>query len=555
MQQAFLAFLEGIGLIVSPCILPVLPIVLAASLDGGRRRPFGIIVGFIGSFALFALLARQLINWLEIDPQLIQNTALFLLALLGGMMIVPRLDGWLNVKLKGLANIGDRLTTRFGGGGFFGGLVIGSLIGLIWTPCAGPIMAVAVVQIIQAKTDMMAALIVLMFAAGAAVPMLAIAMLGRGVMQKFGFLRTHAVRLRQGLGAIILGVTLLIAMGAANSLLAGAPVTVAAPESAMAESKNGLQKALPQPLPAPEFVGLQDWLNSQPITMASLRGKVVLIDFWTYSCINCVRTLPYVTAWDRKYRDKGLVIVGIHAPEFAFEKKLSNVQDAVKAHNIAYPVALDNNLATWGAFANRYWPAHYLINQDGQIVYTHFGEGNYDVTEHNIRILLGLQGDDRAEASPTGVGNAFKGQSPETYLGYARAKNFGSLEAMARDKKLSYSFPEFLLLNHWALAGDWQIAAQHVMAGAAGAKLRLNFVAGRVFLVLGTVDGKPVNVSLKLNGQTLRDGAGKDIKDGMLTVTGETLYELVNQGEVKNGVLELTAESAGLQAYAFTFGG
>lgn len=554
MQQVFLALLEGVGLILSPCILPVLPIVLAASVDGGRRRPYGIIAGFIGSFALFALLARQLINALQIDPQLIQNTALVLLALLGGIMLLPRLDGWLNSKLKGIANLGDSLSSRVGGGGFSGGLIVGSLIGLIWTPCAGPIMAVAVVQIIQAKTDLMAALTVLMFATGAALPMLAIALLGRGLMQKFGFLRTHAVRLRQGLGAVILGVALLIATGAANSLLAGrAPQ----PDLATAPSNNdsGLQKALPQPLPAPEFAGITDWLNSQPLTMASLRGKVVLIDFWTYSCINCVRTLPYVTAWDRKYRDKGLVIVGVHAPEFAFEKKLANVQDAVKAHGIGYPVALDNNLATWSAFANRYWPAHYLINREGQIVYTHFGEGNYDITEHNIRTLLGVTDGDRAEAVPAAVGNALKGQSPETYLGYKRAANFASNELITRDRQASYSFPEFLLLNQWALAGDWLVTAQNSTAQAPGAKLRYNFLAGRVFLVLGSTDGKPVKVSLKLNGQILRDGAGKDVRDGALTVTKETLYELVKLDGAKNAVLELTAESAGLQAYAFTFGG
>lgn len=554
MQQAFLALLEGFGLILSPCILPILPIVLATSIDGGRRRPFGIIVGFIASFAIFALLARQLVNWLQIDPQLIQNAALVMLALLGGIMLVPRLDGWLSARLKGLSNFGDSLTSRFGSDGFLGGLAIGSLIGLIWTPCAGPILAVAVVQIIQAKTDVTAAFTVLMFATGAAVPMLTIAMLGRGVMQKFGFLRTYAVRLRQGLGAIIVAVTLLIATGAANSLLAGTSASTAQPEASTTRSGNGLQNALPQPLPAPEFVGIQNWLNTEPMTMAGLRGKVVLVDFWTYSCINCVRTLPYVTAWDRKYRDKGLVIVGVHAPEFAFEKKLGNVSDAVKAHNIAYPVALDNDLATWGAFANRYWPAHYLINKAGQIVYTHFGEGNYDITEHNIRTLLGLSDDERAEAAPAEAGSALKGQSPETYLGYARAENFSSNEAKTPDKTATYSFPEFLLLNHWALAGEWAVAAQHVTAAAAGAKLRYNFIAGRVFLVLGTADGKPVKVSLKLNGQALRDGAGKDVKDGVLTVSGETLYELVNQGGAKNGILELTAESAGLQAYAFTFG-
>jgi cytochrome c biogenesis protein CcdA/thiol-disulfide isomerase/thioredoxin len=553
MHEALLALFEGFGLILSPCILPILPIVLAASLDGGKKRPVGIIIGFIVSFSLFALLARQLIQWLQIDTQIIQNAALLMLGILGVVMLVPRLDALLSARMKGIANFGDQLTTRVGrGDGLVSGVMIGCLIGLIWTPCAGPIMAVAVVQIIQAKTDFNAALIVLMFVTGAAIPMLTIALTGRVVMQKFGFLKTYAVRLRQGLGAVILAGTVLIYSGVANQLLAGSPAS----EMSAEKQGHGLIDGLDRPVAAPEFADIQDWVNSKPLTMAALRGKVVLVDFWTYSCINCVRTLPYVTAWDRKYRDKGLVIVGIHAPEFAFEKKLGNVQDAVKAHGIHYPVALDNNLATWSAFNNRYWPAHYLINQQGQIVYTHFGEGHYDSTEQNIRTLLGLKDGGGVDVQPSAVGGTGLIQSPETYLGYARTENFSSDESLSQDKSAQYSFPDFLALNHWALAGQWQVEAQNITAKEAGAKLRYNFIAGRVFLVLGSADGKPVKVRLTLNGKPLGTKAGQAVKaDGELTVTGETLYELINQGGVSNGLLELTAESAGLQAYAFTFGG
>jgi len=548
-QEPFLAFIEGVGLIVSPCILPVLPLVLATSLTGGKWRPLGIIVGFIASFALFALLARQLIAFLAIDPQILQNVALWLLVALGVVMVVPRLEAALSDRMKNLASWGDRLTSKWGkSDGFSGGLLIGSLIGLVWTPCAGPIMAVAVVQIIQAKTDFTAALIVVMFALGAAIPMLIIALTGRSMMQKLGFLKNYAHRLRQVLGLVIIAAALLLYSGVATRLLAGEATT--APQAALTD---GLKNALQQPVPAPEFVGIQNWVNSAPLTMAGLRGKVVLIDFWTYSCINCVRTLPYLTAWDQKYRDKGLVIIGVHAPEFEFEKKLTNVQQAVTAHGIRYPVALDNELATWSAFANRYWPAHYLINQAGQVVYTHFGEGEYDTTEHNIRTLLGITDETRADVNAEAGGSSAL-QSPETYLGYERGENFSSTEPVGRDEAVNYSFGDFLLLNHWALAGQWQISPQLITAKQAGAKLRYNFVAGRVFLVLGSTDGKPVQVRLTLNGKPLGDKAGKDVKNSSLTVDRETLYELVNQGGVSNGILELEAVEAGLQAYAFTFG-
>lgn len=555
MQEIGLAFVEGLALIVSPCILPVLPIVLAASLTGGRRRPLGIILGFVASFALFTLLARQLVSLLMIDQQVLQQAAMLLLGGLGMVMLIPSLDASLSQSLKGLANWGDAVASKLSPGeGLRGGIVVGCLIGLVWTPCAGPVLAVATVQIITAKTDWQGALIVLMFAAGAATPMLAIALLGRKVMQNFGFLVRHAVRLRQGLGLVLIAASLLLYTGVTNQLLANADTPpISTLEGNMLTSK-GLQHGLAQPVQAPEFAGIEAWLNSQPLTMAGLRGKVVLIDFWTYSCINCIRTLPYVTAWDRAYREHGLVVVGVHAPEFEFEKKTENVANAIKAHGIAYPVAQDNKLATWSAFANSYWPAHYLINQEGRIVYTHFGEGGYDVMEHNIRTLLGLNDAKRAEAQPSATGEAGRLQTHETYLGYGRAEKFSSKESARYDAAAVYTYPDFLLLNHWALAGNWHIGRENITAQAGGAKLRLNFYAGRVFLVLGSASGQPVQASLTLNGKPLGSLAGKDVQDGKLTVTGPTLYELVNQGDAGNGILEITAENPGLQAFAFTFG-
>ena len=308
--------------------------------------------------------------------------------------------------------------------------------------------------------------------------------------------------------------------------------------------------ALSSPYTAREFAGIDAWINSQPLTMQSLKGKVVLIDFWTYSCINCVRTLPYITAWDKKYRDQGLVIIGVHAPEFEFEKNQANVEAAIAHHDIHYPVALDNQLATWVNFKNQYWPAHYLIDATGKVVYTHFGEGKYDVTENNIRYLLGLK--DKVLAAP--AQKFLTGQTAETYLGFTRAKNFVGQEQALRNVIGNYHFPATLPDDQWALNGKWKVEAEKVVAAERGAGLRFNFNASKVFLVMGNATGKPLHVHLKLNGQPVGNSAGQDAPEGEITVKRNTLYELIDQKETGNGVLEIVTDAPGLQAYAFTFG-
>ena len=315
-----------------------------------------------------------------------------------------------------------------------------------------------------------------------------------------------------------------------------------------------LEDGLTQPYPAPDFAGLQEWINSKPLTLASLKGKVLLVDFWTYSCINCVRTLPYLTAWDKKYRDQGLVIVGIHSPEFEFEKDPDNVKAAVVARGIKYPVALDNNLATWQSFKNEYWPAHYLIDRDGQVVYTHFGEGRYDVTENNIRYLLGLNG--TAETKVQQNLPSTEGQTPETYLGYDRTESYVGKPDLQHDVSDVYEPASPVPLHHWTLKGPWRMEGEKGVAVDNNAALQLHFSAEKVFLVMGTTDGKPVKISVKLDGALIgKNAAGKNVHNGTATVSRHTIYELVNQNTIKNGLLEITAEQPGLEVYAFTFGG
>jgi cytochrome c biogenesis protein CcdA/thiol-disulfide isomerase/thioredoxin len=531
-----LAFVEGLALIASPCILPVLPLVLSASAEGGRQRPFGIITGFVLSFSLFAFAARKIVGIFGIDLDVLKDISLLLLFLFGLVLVFPRLSDKFSQWTQGLAAFGARVS-QGGKDGLGSGIMIGALIGLVWTPCAGPILATVLVQVIRQQTDLAGYLIILSFAVGAGVPMLIIALAGREIMTSLGFFSRHAEALRRGFGVVIIASVVFIFSGVdVQSLLARRGTSE--PRGEITQLENGLTS----PYPAPDFVGIDAWLNSPPLTMQGLKGKVVLVDFWTYSCINCVRTLPYLTGWDKKYRDQGLVIVGVHAPEFEFEKKPDNVSAAIEHHAIRYPVALDNTLSTWSSFNNRYWPAHYLIDRAGKVVYIHFGEGEYDVTENNIRYLLGLKGKvETVEQEQAGAGV----QTPETYLGYARAgAGFQGRNQLVRDQDSAYRFSESLPDGHWALSGKWNIQSEKIVSGEKDSALRLNFTAKKVFLVLGSATGEPVQITISLNGAAVRT----------LTIDRHTLYELIDQKAAAGGLLEIKADGAGLEAYAFTFG-
>lgn len=538
-----LSFLEGLALIASPCILPILPLMLGASIDGGKKRPLGIIVGFVFAFTAFAMLSRQIVNSLGINLDIIKYGSLALLALFGAILLSEKLSAIFSNATSGFAHLGNKLSAN-SHDGFRSGIFIGMLIGLIWTPCAGPILAVVLVQIIRQESNLQALFLVGAFAIGAGLPMFIISLTGRNIMSKLKFLTTRTETIRKSFGALILLAVCFIAFdGNTKSFFTNKKTT---------EISNitGLQDALENPYPAPEISGIETWLNSNPLTIASLKGKVVLIDFWTYSCVNCTRTLPYITKWDETYRDKGLVIIGIHAPEFEFEKNADNVRNALQTHNIKYPVALDNNLDTWTNFQNRYWPAHYLIDKAGNVVYTHFGEGNYDKTENNIRHLLGLSKSEKI----TSENNRFnRDQTPETYLGFARAENFASSEKLGKGSA-TFTLPQFLPSDNWALSGKWKIEAEKITTQQTDAKLQLNFTAKKVFLVLGSSSAKPVVATIKLNGKPLGKFAGKDVEKNQIIIAKHDLYELVNQDSAKNGLLEITSADAGLEAYAFTFG-
>lgn len=531
-----LAFLEGLALIASPCILPILPIILSGSLAGSVKRPVGIIIGFIIVFALFTFFSRQLVLYTGIDLGLIRHISYGLLILFGIVMLSTYLTEKFNIFAQRLTSVGSNIAVlNDQEGGFLSGVLFGSLIAVIWTPCAGPILAAVIVQTVIQQTSIASFFTVLAFGLGAAIPMFLIALFGRRIMAKATFVKSHTTVIRKLLGAIIiLAVFYMIYSESALGMSFSTTATSANHDA------NQLESELLDPYPAPEIAGITAWINSQPLTIESLKGKVVLIDFWTYSCINCVRTFPYIKNWYQKYHDKGLVIIGVHAPEFDFEKNLNNVEKAVMKNNIPYPVALDNQFITWRNYQNRYWPAHYLIDKKGNVVYQHFGEGEYDVTENNIRYLLGLGKSNLAKAADV----TMQDQTPETYLGIARQDNYKSPEKVVEDVATLYSYPENLAKNEWAVKGHWIFQIDKIVSASANASLKIHFNAGKVYMVMGTKRNNPVDMKVLLDGNYFKT----------VTVDQHTLYEIVNFPQVKEGVLEFIAKDAGLEIYTFTFG-
>lgn len=540
----FLAFVEGFALIISPCILPILPIILSGSLSGSKKRPFGIIIGFIFTFSLFTFFSHQLVQSTGIDLTLVRYFSYALLIMLGVIMISTYLTEKFTHSMRKLANVGSTLAIANNSqGGLISGILFGSLVGLIWTPCAGPILAAVIVQTALQQTTTTSFIIILSFGAGAAIPMLVIALFGRKIMDRVGFFKTHAIALRKALGVIIIAAVLY--------MIYGTDVSFAIPKTPN-QSQARLIDGIHFPYPAPALFDSTEWINSPPLQLSQLKGKVLLIDFWTYSCINCIRTIPYLNDWYKKYHQYGFEIIGVHTPEFEFEKQINNVKNAIVKEEIHYPVVLDSQYVTWRNFKNNYWPAHYLIDKNGNVVYKHFGEGEYDVTENNIRYLLGMKADTISNNAPTNEFNP--GETPETYLGYARADHNRSPESVSQNHAAKYSFPLELTTDQWALQGAWKIERDKIVSAQAGAIIKIHFNAKKVYVVMGSENGLSMNVKVLLNGEPLIDEKGSDVVNSSINVNKHTLFNVIELKQAGNGILQLIPSAAGLELYTFTFG-
>lgn len=548
-----LAFIEGLALIVSPCILPILPILLSGTITGGKRRPLGVVCGFVIVFALFTLFSRSLVQHLNFNLDVIRQVAYGLIVVFGIVLFSDYLSEKFNTWTQRIATIGASYTPNADKNGFVSGLILGALISLVWVPCGGPILAAAIVQTAVQQTTWQGFLTFFCFALGSAVPMLLIALLGRKLASSLNFLKSRTRLLRKIFAVIMVLAAMIAALADRFALYSTMPEApnVLPPEVA---TSNKLVKGLSRPYPAPSLQNVTAWINSAPLNLTELKGKVVLVDFWTYSCINCVRTLPYLKDWYDKYQRYGLVIIGVHTPEFEFEKKLANVTAAVEKDGIRYPVALDNDYGTWLNYHNSYWPADYLIDKNGMVVYQHNGEGDYAEAEHNIRVLLGLQPMQSSEVKPETAAFAY-GQTPETYFGYARAENFNGPQPLLHDQIANYIFPATLPKDGWALQGQWNVQAEKITAVAEGASIKLHFYAKKVFVVAGSEDNKPIMIKVLLNGNPIQQGAGKDVDKSILHLAGQTIYEVVALPDAQAATLELKVMAPGAQFYTFTFGG
>jgi cytochrome c biogenesis protein CcdA/thiol-disulfide isomerase/thioredoxin len=518
----FLAFVEGFALIVSPCILPILPIMLSGSIEGGRYRPYGIILGFILVFSCFTLGSRLLVESLHLDLSGIRYLAFILIACFGLILASSFLSTKFAAWTQKLAHLGLRLSdsaVNSKSSGWLSGIVLGGLVSLIWVPCGGPILAAAIVQSAIQESNWGSFLSFLFFAFGSVLPMILIALLGRKLLQSLHFFKQYSESLRKVFGLIIF-----LGAGFAAAIDAGWLNLNFTSASTPAPTHESMQliDSLKYPYPAPPLAtSPSDWLNSPPLTLNALKGQVVLIDFWTYSCINCIRTLPYLKKWYAEYHHQGFEIIGVHTPEFQFEKDPNNVKAAIKAQGILYPVVMDNHYATWLNYNNQYWPAHYLIDRQGNVVAVQFGEGGYAETEHNIRVLLGLKSPKNLptdNASPT----FFPGQTPETYLGTARSGEHASV---------------------WSTQGEWLNTPQYIQNNTAQSKITLRFSAKQVFMVAHSATG-PMPVTVSLNGRSMPG----------ITLDAASLYPILNLDQFSSGVLQLTFPHPGAQLYTFTFG-
>jgi cytochrome c biogenesis protein CcdA/thiol-disulfide isomerase/thioredoxin len=569
------AFVAGAGTALTPCVLPVLPALLAATGSGGRRRPLGVILGLVATFTVAIVALASLIDGVGLPDGSVRALAVVVLLVFGISLLVPSLAARIEAPLTRLARFGPRDR----GDGFWSGLLVGAGLGFVYAPCAGPILA-AVVSVSAtrgASAELVA--VALGYAAGSALVLLLIAYGGRRLLDRVRAAgRGPAVQ--RTLGVIMVATAVAVATDLdvrfQTALANDFPALLTNPtrglersnavEDRLAElrgrarfaesdSHGGRRAGLPVLGRAPDFTGNERWFNTPagaPLHLRDLRGRVVLVDFWTYTCINCIRTLPYVRAWDARYRRRGLTIVGVHTPEFPFERNATNVQHAIAQNQLRYPVAQDNEYATWDAWSNQYWPAKYLIDARGRVRYAHFGEGDYDKTEAAIRALL-------AEAGASRLGATARAHvetpsrdlaTPETYLNYRRAQNF---DPPLRPGVGRYAGTADLPPVHFSLSGTWHVTSESSTA-VRDSTINARVTARKVFLVLGTSGGRPREVRVLLDGKPVGESeAGEDVKGGRLTVSAQRLYRLMALPRVEDRTLTVRLP-AGVNAYAFTFG-
>jgi cytochrome c biogenesis protein CcdA/thiol-disulfide isomerase/thioredoxin len=651
-----LAYIGGVLTIASPCILPVLPFVFARADQPFLCRGLPMLLGMGLTFAVVATLAAVGGGWAVQANEYGRYVAIALLALFGVTLLFPELSDRLTRPLVALGGrLSESADRNENAGSVWPSLLLGIATGLLWAPCAGPVLGLILTGAALQGANVQTTFLLLAYAAGATTSLALALLIGGRVFTAMKRSLGAGEWVRRGLGAAVLVAVVAIFFGLDTGFLTqislantasieqslvdrihpasakvaaepsssvvtpeggsammsanpsmmmsanapamamngnpagkdgaeqsssvvmleggGAMMSANAPTMAMNGNPAAMMKAAEAPaskaLPVegslPSLAGAVEWLNSPPLTPDELKGKVVLVDFWTYSCINCLRSIPYVRAWADKYKDQGLVVIGVHAPEFAFEKNIGNVKQAVAKLRIDYPVAVDNDYAIWRAFNNEYWPADYFIDAKGQIRHHFFGEGDYAESEKVIQQLLAEAGKgnlpvDMVSVSATGAeaaSDAADVKSPETYIGFARSENFASPGGAVGDTPHVYSTGDLKPLNNWGLSGDWTIGGQSATLNKTDGAIAFRFHARDLHLVLGpSADGKPVRFRVTIDGAAPGESHGADINaDGEGMVTDHRLYQLVRQsGPIMDHTFSIQFLDPDVQAYAFTFG-
>ncbi len=593
----FFALIAGAGTAITPCVLPVVPALLSASATGGRRRPLGIVLGLALTFTVAIVALAQLVKGVGLASSAARDVAIVVLIAFGLVMLIPGLAARVQAPLSRLARFGPHQR----GSGFWSGLAVGGALGFVCAPCAGPILAAVTAVSASSGASLRVVVVAVCYSLGLATVMLLYGIGGRAVLGRIKRVaKGHLVEQVLGVVLLVTGVAMAFNLdvrfeedlagsslpaflvdptralensGAVQNRLASLrpPSRFATRQreaSARPVSPGGANNAaagvaiagvptpkLPDLGPAPDFTDNQRWFNTpggRPLSLAGLKGHVVLVDFWTYTCINCIRTLPFLKGLYATYHRYGFDVVGVETPEFTFEQNASNVRQAISSDGLRYPVVQDNNYGTWNAYGNQYWPAEYLIDAHGQVRHVQFGEGDYGQSEVAVRELLyqagvrNLPPPSRAHAiMPTQVATA------ETYLNDQRSQGFVQpLQSGVRPYR-GVSNPQ---PNEFALKGTWWVTSQSATPVTPGDNITFRFLAAHAYLVMTSQGNRPRQVRVLMDGRPIApDAAGADVHHGLVTVRGQRLYSLVSLPSDQSHVLQLDVPP-GVSAYDFTFG-
>jgi cytochrome c biogenesis protein CcdA/thiol-disulfide isomerase/thioredoxin len=587
------ALIAGAGTAITPCVLPVVPALLSASAVGGRRRPLGIVLGLALTFTIAIVALAQLVKGVGLASGAARTLAIIVLIGFGVVLMIPEVAARVQAPLSRLARFGPK--TR--GDGFWSGVGVGGALGFVCAPCAGPILAA--VTSVSASNGASARIVAvaIAYALGLSAVLLVYALGGRVVIARIRrSARGHVVERTLGAILIVTGIAMAANLDVRfeealakdtslpaflvdptrsleNSSAVQSRLASLRPQSrfALRQREASVQPvatrvgvsipgvktpSLPNLGAAPDFTNTERWFNTpsgRPLTLAGLRGHVVLVDFWTYTCINCIRTLPFLKGLYANYHRYGLEVVGVETPEFTFEQDAGNVQQAISSDGLRYPVVQDNRYGTWNAYQNQYWPAEYLIDARGEVRHTQFGEGDYKQSEAAVRELLYEAGARRLPPPMTAhaIVPAAQLATPETYLDPGRAQGFVTPPAPGVH---SYPGASSIGLNQFALKGTWRLTSESATPVSPGASIEAGFQAADVYLVMTSAGNTPRRVRVLLDGRPIpAASAGADVRNGSVTVQGQRLYALVHLAQAEQHALTLQLPP-GVSAYDFTFG-